>query len=280
MAFADFMTAMMAFFLVMWLSAQDKEILIATSKYFQNPFTSPYDAKSGVLDFESSKTTGHGGAQGSTTDKADKSGNTTVAQTIDLQFLNSVAKDVYRLLNLDQDLADKPVDVQVTSDGLRIILYDRASRPFFEARSPRLTTWGDFVLQGMAWMIERHGFLVVIEGHARPDPALDKPDYTTWELSADRANAARRALVRYAVEPELVERVTGYADTRPMPGMDPASEANQRVTISLRLGTEARRRLSDSALGETSPSPVSSSAPVFAPAPAPESPAPARPARP
>jgi len=270
-AFADFMTAMMAFFLVMWLSAQDKEILIATSRYFQNPFSSPYEAKSGLLDFESTRPANRSGSLES---QPDKSGNTSDARSIDLQFLNSVAKDVYRLLNLDSDLADNPIEVQVTSDGLRIILYDRARRPFFDDGGARLTPWGDFVLQGMAWMIERHGFLVVVEGHTRSGLALDKPDYTAWELSADRANSARRALVRYAVEPELIERVTGFADTRPMPKLDPASEANQRVTLSLRLGSTARRRRAESTLGDAAVLPPSSFA-----APAPETPTPARPAQ-
>jgi chemotaxis protein MotB len=234
-AFADFMTAMMAFFLVMWLSGQDKEILIATSKYFQNPFHAPPSAKSGLLDFDSSK------SRGGDPLKDEKERKASSAQTIDLQFLNSVAKDVYRLLNLDEALADKPIEVQVTSDGLRIILYDRARQPLFEPRSARFTSWGGFVMQSMAWMVERHSFSVVIDGHTRSGLVLDEADYGAWELSADRANAARRALVRYAVEESLIERVTGYADTRPLPILDPASESNQRVTLSLRVGRPAGR---------------------------------------
>lgn len=238
MAFADFMTAMMAFFLVMWLSAQDKEVLIATSRYFQNPFNSPHESKSGLLDFDSTRPANR---ESGDTNNDKKPGNTTAAQSIDLQFLNSVAKDVYRLLNLDDSLADKPIDVQVTSDGLRVILYDRARQPLFEERSARFTPWGEFVMQGMAWMIERNGFFVVIEGHTRAGLLLDRADYGAWELSADRANAARRSLVRYAIDEKLVERVTGYADTRAAPQVDPASESNQRVTLSLRLGPVERR---------------------------------------
>jgi chemotaxis protein MotB len=236
-AFADFMTAMMAFFLVMWLSAQDKEVLIATSRYFQNPFQSPFDSKTGLLNFDSNQSSSS--SEKGKDPNAQNSGNTSAAQTIDLQFLNSVAKDVYRLLNLDDSLADKPIDVQVTSDGLRIILYDRSRRPLFEDGSARFTSWGDFVMQGMAWMIERNNFQVVIEGHTRSGVVFDQPEYSAWELTADRANAARRALVRYAVPGELVERVTGYADTRPIPLLERGSEANQRVTLSLRLGSRS-----------------------------------------
>lgn len=265
-AFADFMTAMMAFFLVMWLSAQDKEILIATSKYFQNPFNSPYDAKTGLLDFESTRPANHD--SGSAPDSNKKSGNTTVAQSVDLQFLNSVAKDVYRLLNLDEALADKPIDVQVTSDGLRIILYDRARRPLFEDRSAGLTEWGRFVLQSLAWTIDRHRFHVVIEGHTRSGIEFPDTDYAAWELSADRANSARRALVRYAVAPELVERVSGLADTRPVPNEDPAADSNQRVTLSLRLGRVGERAPSgygQSAAPEEPPAPTAPEQPAAPP---------------
>lgn len=262
MAFADFMTAMMAFFLVMWLSAQDKEILIATSKYFQNPFTSPYDNKSGLLDFESSKPASR--QRGESLDSTRPAGATS-AQTIDLQFLNSVAKDIYRLLNLDDALADKPIDVQVTSDGLRIVIYDRAQQPLFEDRTARFTPWGGFVMQSMAWMIERHGFRVVVEGHTRSGMVFDDPEYGAWELSADRANAARRSLVRYAVPDDLVERVTGYAATRPVPLLDPASEANQRVTLSLRLGrAEARPKSAPPAQASAAPAPPPAPPPAAA----------------
>jgi chemotaxis protein MotB len=232
-AFADFMTAMMAFFLVMWLTAQDKEVLVATSKYFQSPFSSPMENKSGLLNFETNHPANTSGG-----DKGETGGGraSTSAQSVDLQFLNSVAKDVYKLLNLDESMAEKPIDVQVTSDGLRITLFDRAKQPLFEDRTARFTTWGEFAMQSLAWMIERNDFQIVIEGHTRTGITLTDPNYGQWELSADRANAARRALVHYAVADHQIERVTGYADTRPVPLMAPESEANQRVTLSLRLG--------------------------------------------
>ncbi len=252
MAFADFMTAMMAFFLVMWLSAQDKEILIATSRYFQSPFTNSNPAKTGILNFERNSPAQNSGGDNSNSSTA-AAASASSAQSIDLQFLNSVAKDVYRLLNLDESLADKPIDVQVTSDGLRITLYDRARRPLFEDTTATLTPWGDFIMQSLAWMVDRNSFLVVIEGHTRSGLQLPDPNYTPWELSADRANAARRALVRYAVAPDLIERVTGYADTRPIPLEDPASEAHQRVTLSLRLGTSRPAHAAEPAPAPPSP---------------------------
>lgn len=239
-AFADFMTAMMAFFLVMWLTSQDKEILIATSQYFQSPFKSPLQAKAGLLNFDSKSVT-----KSSDGKKKDASGTSTSSATsMDLQFLNSVAKEMYKMLNLDDALADKPLDVQVTSDGLKVTLYDRAKQPFFEPTTAKFTKWGDFVMQSLAWTVERNGFNIVIEGHTRTGLVMPNPDYGPWELSADRANAARRALVKYAVEPSQIERVTGYANTRPVPLVNPESETNQRVSMSLRVGKKTGEKSS------------------------------------
>ena len=233
-AYADFVTAMMALFMVLWISAQDKEILIATSQYFQNPFRSPMDASSGVLEFNSNKTTKSSGSQSGTEKEQDRK------QQIQLTFLSSVAADFYRLLHLDENLSGKPVDVQVTTDGLRVTLFDRVSRPIFVGDTAEVTEWGSFILQSMAWTIDHHQFHLTIDGHTRSNLNLNRDGYTAWELSADRANTARRLLVHYAVEPALIERVTGYADTKPVEGQPRDSESNQRITLSLTLTAKAR----------------------------------------
>jgi len=238
-AYADFVTAMMALFMVLWICAQDKKILLATSRYFQSPFKSPLHANSGVMPYEKS-------AQNQSSGKKDDAENSSKSaggdKRVELSFLNSVAADFYRLLHLDQDLDEKPIDVQVTSDGLRITLFDRAKRPLFVDKGVDFTPWGRFVMQNLAWLIDRHGFRVAIDGHTRSQLALPKGDYSAWELSADRANAARRSLVHFAIDPKMIERVTGYADTRPIEGEAPASEANQRITLSLTLVAKERER--------------------------------------
>jgi chemotaxis protein MotB len=94
-------------------------------------------------------------------------------------------------------------------------------------------------MQNLAWLIERHHFRVIIDGHTRSQMQYPTDNYTAWELSADRANAARRCLVHYAVDPGSIERVTGYADTRPVDGEPPESESNQRITLSLSLSQNA-----------------------------------------
>lgn len=228
-AYADFVTAMMALFMVLWISAQDQKILISTSRYFQSPFNSPMDATSGILPFDTNKPS---------KPKGDDSGTDTQKSSVrevDMQFLNSLAKDFFRLLHVDEDLAEKPIDIQVTSDGLRVTLYDRARRPLFVENTAEFTEWGRFVMQSLAWLIDRHQFRVVVEGHTRKGLVLPKEEYTAWELSSDRANASRRALTFYAVDNALIERVTGFADTRPIPFQPEKSESNQRVTLSLTM---------------------------------------------
>jgi chemotaxis protein MotB len=233
-AYADFVTAMMALFMVLWISAQDKKILIATSQYFQNPFNSPVDKTSGVMPFNANKTSKSEGPEEGTAKKTDTN------KQIELTFLNSVAADFYRLLHLDKDLANKPIDIQVTSDGLRLTLFDRAQQPLFVGDTTEFTEWGRFVMQSLSWSIDRHKFHVTIDGHTKTNLTLGRTDYGAWELSADRANAARRSLVHYAVDGSLIDRVTGYADTHPLPGEAPDAEANQRITLSLRLSARTR----------------------------------------
>jgi len=231
-AYADFVTAMMALFMVLWISAQDQKIVLATSKYFQNPFHSPMNTSSGVLPFSSknSNSTAKAEAKEPGTDKEpDKN------KQIQMTFLNSVAADVYRLLHLEDNYTTKSLDLEVTTDGLRVTLFDRVKRPLFLKDTAEFTEWGNFVLQNLAWTIDRHHFRVEIDGHAQPSADFKRENYSGWELSADRANAARRLLVHYAVEPGMIDRVVGFSDTKPLPGEPVGSEANQRITLSLSL---------------------------------------------
>jgi chemotaxis protein MotB len=253
-AFADFMTAMMALFLVLWISAQDKKILIATSKYFQNPFSSPMDDHSGVMPFN--KDSNNSSAPKSDDGAASKS---SADKQVELSFLNSVAAEFLRLLNLENQ-EQKPIDIQVTSDGLRITLFDRGKQPIFKENGVEFTEWGMHIMQSMAWLIDRHHFHVTIDGHTREGLMLPQPEYSAWELSSDRANAARRKLVYYAVEPQLIERVTGYGDTKPLPSEAPADESNQRITLSLALVHSDKKN--KTALSTVKEMPVKSRAPA------------------
>lgn len=235
-AYADFVTAMMALFMVLWISAQDQEILIATAQYFQNPFSSPMDATSGVLDERRAHPDSH-----MTMKDGDTSSSVSDPNDVDLAYLNSLAQDFYRMLNIEEDFEKRPIDIEVTSDGLRISLFDRSDRPFFKPYTADFTEWGTFVVQNLAWMIDRHRFHVAIEGHTASGFEMPSDEYGPWELSADRANAARRALTTYAVDASRIDRVVGLADREPVQDLPPESEANQRVTLGLTLGDRNKR---------------------------------------
>jgi chemotaxis protein MotB len=220
-AFADFMTAMMALFLVLWISAQDKEILIATSKYFQQPFNSPMDASSGVLSMEGSSSA------------AEQINDSDSSSLTDLSLLNKLAQDFYKMLEIDGNSADAPVEVEVTNDGLRVTVFNRAEHAVFVDDTAEFTEWGRFLVENVAWLIARNKFKIRVDGYTTGGFTSPRPDYTAWELSADRANAMRRGLQYFAVPADKFERVTGFGDTVPLDRTDLTSRANERVEISL-----------------------------------------------
>lgn len=234
MAYADFVTAMMALFMVLWISAQDEGVLEATSQYFQNPFK----GQPSLIPFRNAGRDSDQAEQDRRGTRRDKA--MSPPRRVQRDRLGNAAAEFYRLLRLDESMENRPIDVQVTSDGLRVTVFDRSSRPVFVGDSTEFSDWGKEVVQRLAWLIDRHELRVVIDGHTRPLTAPLRENYTAWELSADRANAARRALVHYAVEPGQIERVTGYAETRPVEGETPESESNQRLTFSLSLNTKTR----------------------------------------
>ena len=221
-AYADFVTAMMALFMVLWICAQDKKIMLATSKYFKQPFNALTKESAGVLQGKD------GGSQGK-----DKTADSATAAA--LAFMRSLATELSRLLNVKDMQEEQSVEIQVTSDALKITLYDRTKHAVFKKGSAEVTEWGKLVMQNLAWIIDRNDLKVYLDGHAAAQslPGDGDGNYGPWELTADRANAARRLLVKYAVNPQKIERVSGYADTKPIPKSAGDFPGNERITISL-----------------------------------------------
>ena len=219
-AYADFVTAMMALFMVLWICAQDKKILLATSKYFKQPFNAMTDRSVGVMQGKD------GGSKGN-----DQTRDTATAAN--LAFLNALASQLSRMINVHDAMEEKSVEMQVTSDGLKITLYDRAKRAIFNKGTAEITEWGEFTMQNLAWLIDHNDLNVYIDGHTSAGAAQRDASYGPWELTADRANAARRMLVKYAVNPQKIECVTGFAATKPLPNTAADADSNERITISL-----------------------------------------------
>lgn len=236
-AYADFVTAMMALFMVLWISAQDQEILIATSQYFQSPFNSPLDSTSGVLPYQTNATP-RGDTGSNSSGRPDSS--------VQNAALKELAKQFMRMLNVSPDDPNSPVSIEITSDGLKVTLFDRSTQPLFQKDKPEFTEWGSMVMQNMAWVIDRQKLSVVIEGHARHGITSPREGYNEWDLSTDQANATRKALTYYAVDPTRVERVSGYGDGQPLKGVPPTAERNQRVVISLSLFEKNKKNAASS----------------------------------
>ena len=151
-----------------------------------------------------------------------------------LAFLHALAGQLNRMLNIEGALQEEdPLNMDVTADGLKVTIFNRAKRPIFEKNSAQFTEFGSFVIQNLAWMIEHNRLRVSIEGHTASGLVLPDKNYGIWELSTDRANTTRRMLEFYAVDSGAIDRVTGFADTRPVPKLPRESEGNDRITISL-----------------------------------------------
>ena len=228
-AYADFVTAMMALFMVLWISAQDQEILIATSRYFQNPFNSPMDRTSGVMSGDQAG----GGAQ--------NDGDNPPSNVVDMAFMNQLANELYRLLDIQSTHDDsKPIDIAVTSDGLKITLFNRKNHPFFKPYTAEFTPWGELVVQNLAWLMDRYNTSICIDSFTGNEFQSGRLTYGPWELSSDRGNAMRRGLVHYALDPEKIERVTSHVLETPIGTNMKSDDSSQRIEVSLVVGEKKK----------------------------------------
>ena len=216
-AYADFVTAMMALFLVLWLVAQgDAKLKEAIASYFRSP---------GVF------TTMRGGILGGPT-KVSKEPSTLTSKE-DEQALISAAAMLQRKFQSRPDFASykDQIKIDVTEEGLRIELLDKADRVSFNSGSAALAPDAAAVLAEIAHGICELPNPIKVVGHT--DKHLFPPgsNYTNWELSADRANAARRQLEANCVKPEQILSIIGHADTVPLVADNPYATANRRIGI-------------------------------------------------
>jgi chemotaxis protein MotB len=224
-AYADFVTAMMALFMVLWICSQEEEIVMATSKYFQNPFEMPQTSGESLLDFKQ-------GSPAQQTIKDELQGGTS---KLNLEMLEKMASEFYKLMDINQDDAQKPVEVEVTQNGLRITLYDRVGKPVFKENSDEFTRWGRYAIQNLSWLMDRYELRVRIDAYTPEGFPQIREDYGAWELTTDRANATRRLLEHFALSPEKVSQVTGYGDRNGLDGVAPDDPSNQRIELSLEV---------------------------------------------
>lgn len=228
-AYADFITAMMALFMVLWLTAQDQRIKDAVQRAFRNPFSSITKESVGVIPNKEAQAV------------KNSSGNFDSASAVELTMLRKLNQDLLKSLDGTGDNnMESTVKLEMTPDGMAINIFDRSRRPVFLPQSVRLTPYGEWVFSTLAWEIARYNRLSIeLEGHTESGWPNLRPDYGEWEISADRANAVRRNLLDHGVAAHQIRKVAGFGSTAPMPDTTPTADVNRRVTVLLSLKSGA-----------------------------------------
>jgi chemotaxis protein MotB len=222
-AYADFVTAMMAFFLVMWIVGQSNPMKAGLARYFREPgaFTAGKGDMTGILPGAPS------GIQAPSTTLSEDAA-VTAAQAV-LERAANRLRETFQKLPEFANIKDR-IEIEVTPEGLRIELVDTSSESFFEVGQAALRRETVEVLAIIARELGQLSNSVAIEGHT-DSRAFAGNGYGNWELSTERANAARRAMEASGLDPDQVEGVRGFADRQPHFPDDPLDPRNRRVSI-------------------------------------------------
>jgi chemotaxis protein MotB len=207
-AYADFVTAMMALFIVLWLLNTNKKIQEAVGGYFKDP--------TGTSKKIGSNMAGAGENFVLTSDN--------MPQLKDqLQMAIRQVTDFEKLKN--------HIEMTITSEGLRIELSESASGTFFNSGSATLNSDGRDLLIALAQELSKMPNKLSIEGHTDAQPYSPSATYTNWELSADRANAARRVMQANGIRSDQVMQIRGFADQRLRKPDAPLDPSNRRISL-------------------------------------------------
>jgi chemotaxis protein MotB len=219
-AYADFVTALMAFFLVMWLVGQSTAVRQSIAAYFRDPGAFEQVGR-GVLPGAESGTDGGG---------LPAKGSVEEAEAI----LERAAEQLREMLRQRFASLQDRIDVRVTDEGLLIELREAPNDGFFATGSAVAKPETTEVLTAIAAELGQLPNAVAVEGHtdSRAYAAVD--GYGNWDLSADRANTARRIMERRGLREGQVEAVRGYADTRLRLPRQPLDAGNRRISIVVR----------------------------------------------
>lgn len=207
-AYADFVTAMMALFIVLWLLNSSKQVQVAIGGYFKDP--------TGTSKKVGSNLTGSGESFSLTKDNMPL-------------LKEELTKAVRQITNFEK--FKNQIEMTVTSEGLRIELMETESGTFFNSGSTIPSANGTELLKMLAQELGKLPNKISIEGHTDSKPYVGKGDYGNWELSADRANAARRLMQKSGLEDRQVIQVRGYADEKLRKPAAPLDPSNRRISV-------------------------------------------------
>ncbi len=214
-AYADFVTAMMALFIVLWLLNSTPQVKKAVAGYFQDPKSSM-------------KETGN-----------DKMGDDE-SIPIDRKNVENLKAQIEKAIHQQKDLEKlaKQIEITITPEGLRIELIESKNGTFFQSGSAVLSQDGRILLTLLAGQLKALPNHLLIEGHTDAHAYSKDSNYTNWELSADRANAARRLLQEDGVRTDQVSQVRGYADQMLRVKNNPNDPSNRRISLIVQWAGE------------------------------------------
>jgi chemotaxis protein MotB len=225
-AYADFVTAMMALFIVLWLMNSSKQIQEAVGGYFKDP-------------------TGTAKQVGS--DMVGSGENFIISKDNMEQLKEQLQRAVKEVPNFDK--LKNHIDMTVTNEGLRIELTESEKGTFFESGSQSISADGEDLLRVLAGELGQLPNTIALEGHTDSKPYSDGAKYGNWELSSDRANAARRLMQSSGIRTDQVTQVRGFADQRLRKKEAPLDPANRRISLIVQY-LDRRVQATDSAKEE------------------------------
>ena len=207
-AYADFVTAMMALFIVLWLLSSSEEVKKAVGGYFQDP-------------------KGQGKQIGST---LAGSGESLSLSKMDMKQIKQKIEEAMKKAPEFQSIREH-ISITVTGEGLRIELLETDKGMFFTSGSSVPSKFGAEILSSFAAELGKMPNGVLIEGHTDSIPFTSDLEYSNWELSTDRANAARRLMQENGLRDNQVTQVRGFADQRLRKAEDPRDPTNRRISV-------------------------------------------------
>jgi len=215
-AYADFVTAMMSLFIVLWLMGSSEKVKKAVAGYFNDP--------KGTANLLGTTMAGNGVA-------------VTVEKNEDLQKLKEKLEQEIKAKKELEKLS-KQIKITITAEGLRIELIEDKNGTFYESGSARLSNSGQELLALLAAELKTLPNSLLIEGHTDATQYSTDTNYSNWELSADRANSARRLLQQAGVRQDQVTQVRGYADQFLRVKSNPYDPSNRRISILVKNGSD------------------------------------------
>ena len=235
-AFADFATAMMAFFLVLWLTATaSPEQKLAVQGYFKDPVGFTEGGSPNPVDLGGSASVVEESQQDEAPNQIQLKDETVdrLSETLEQRRMQELYQELNERIEQSDTLQEfkDQLLIDITDEGLRVQIVDRSGRPMFDSGRDELKYYSQDILFELAKTLGSVNNKLSITGHTDSTPFSGRPGYTNWELSADRANTARRALVAGGVREQQVGRVVGLSDSVLFDKESPMAPVNRRISI-------------------------------------------------